>query len=58
MVYVLEAAARANAVAGNLETAHVLKRQALAMAKEVEGDRDRQVVLADLSAGNWGELVV
>lgn len=58
MVYVLETEARANAVAGNLETAHDLKQRALAMAEEVEDDRDRQVDLADLFAGNWGELVV
>lgn len=57
MVYVVEAEARANAIAGNLYTARELKQRALTMAGEVKGERDREVVLADLSSGNWGELV-
>lgn len=56
-VYVLEAEARANAIAGNLETARDLKQRALTMAEDIKGERDREVVLADLSAGNWGNLV-
>lgn len=57
MVYVVEAEARANAIAGNLDAARKLKQQVLTMAEDVKGKRDREVVLADLSAGNWGNLV-
>lgn len=52
--YVLEAEARANAIAGNMDAASTYFVLAMAEGQNIERDKDREIFEQDLRAGNWG----
>lgn len=56
--YTLEALARANAVAGNLEEASNYFGLAMAEGQNIDRDEDREIFEQDIRAGNWGAFPV
>lgn len=51
--YAFEAAARANALAGNIEQAHHYLPLAVAAGQAIQHDGDRVAFESDFGAGNW-----